>query len=146
MFHEKPQHVVWQSRCARAQGLHCLCAQDAPTPFSILPSTAPVESPTNIYTWEEAVAMFSLFWSPPYHSFCSNPHLSSKAWPPRQELCLGEGNCSAGFTVFTAFLYPGGHANPGIIFQAKAVHTIFKQPYLDNLFLWNRFSHESFCL
>lgn len=59
----------------------------------------------------------------------ANHHLQA------QELCLGEVYSSAGLTAFTSFLYPGRHANPGIIFQAKAGHTIFKQPYLDNLFL-----------
>lgn len=56
-----------------------------------------------------------------------------------QELCLGEVYSSAGLTAFTSFLYPGQHTNPDRNFQAEAVHTIFKQPYLDNLFLLKTF-------
>lgn len=103
---------------------------------------------TNIYTWQEAVTVFSLSHS---HFHTTIPSVKSPISPANhllqaQELCLGEVYSSAAFTAFTSFLHPGRHTNPDRIFQAKAVHAIFQQPYLGNLFLRNHFSHESFCL
>lgn len=97
--------------CDKTQELHFLCAQDAPTPFSILPSTlwrAPRAAPT--FTPGRRLWPHSPCSTGTSHLHSTIPSGKILIHPanhllPAQELCLGEVYSRAGLTAFTSFLF-----------------------------------------